>query len=31
MYFKYCGKEIDEDSSFCKHCGKQLEEKSSNN
>ncbi len=29
MYCKYCGKEIDEDSSFCKHCGKQLEEKRS--
>lgn len=26
MYCKYCGKSIDEDSSFCRHCGKPLHE-----
>lgn len=25
MYCKYCGKEIEDDSSFCKHCGKPLD------
>lgn len=25
MYCKYCGKEIDDNSSFCKHCGKAQE------
>lgn len=25
MYCKYCGKQIDEDSSFCKHCENNLE------
>ena len=25
MYCKYCGKQIDDDSSFCKYCGKVLE------
>ena len=24
MYCKFCGKEIDNDSTFCKHCGKAL-------
>lgn len=24
MYCKFCGKEIDNDSTFCKHCGKSL-------
>lgn len=25
MYCKYCGQEIDEDSTFCKYCGKRIE------
>ena len=27
MYCKYCGKEIDDNSSYCKYCGKQLVDK----
>ena len=27
MYCKYCGKQIDDNSTFCNHCGKQLVEK----
>jgi ABC-type dipeptide/oligopeptide/nickel transport system permease component len=27
MFCKYCGKQIDDDSTFCKHCGKSLVEK----
>lgn len=26
MYCKYCGKQIDDDSTFCKYCGKSLED-----